>query len=201
MGYTSEEMNIGLSQAISSTRNLYSDPAALNAEILSSLQASQIDPAVLGIYQNTMYNRNLVGANWGGAPMQDLLRETVKDSLQDFALSALQSRESLSLTINREVKLLVSATVSYEQALVAYFNSLPVLIYAEKITGTIVYTETVLSETTHIPIGKYIADLAKGIDKALVVASFKDAYAATYEAAQNPQDITLGLNALAKHLM
>ena len=187
MSINPEHIEDGTSDAMA-ILGRYTDAGDINAAIFGDLSDFDLEEDVEDALQtyassNTTYWDGLYIADPG-----EYAGEAVTGFVLDVAGNTLEAQKALSLTITNSVKALTSVSVSIEQAVVEYIDDMPVKTYVEKATGKIVISETVLSETTHIPYGKFLAGAGHAVQAYAIFETFKDTIIASYNATTGQED-------------
>ena len=177
----------GLNDSIFSILSRYNDGTEINSVVFNNLSNYGVEQDVIDALQLNSNNTSYWDKYYVAEPNQ-YVGDALSGFILDTSSTALSAQKNLSLTITNSVKLLTTTTVSVERAVIDYFEGLPVKAYVEKATGKIITSETVFSETTHIPYGKYLAGAAKGIEAYAIYETFKDTVISAYEATTGQGD-------------
>jgi len=184
---TTTDVENGINDSVTSIVGRYDDGAQVNSIIFNNLSNYGVEQDVIDAIQLNSSNTSYWDNYYIAQPDQ-YIGGALSGFLIDTSESVLSAQKNLSLTITNSVKLLTTTTVSVERAVIDYFDGIPARAYVEKATGKIITSQTVFSETTHIPYGKYLSGAAKGIQAYAIYETFKDTAIAAYEATTGQGD-------------
>lgn len=176
------EIQIGINDSVADILARYSSSTAINSVVFNNLSNLNVEQDVITTLQSHSAGNTSFWDKFYLAPAGPYVDEALSDFIFDTTTEALKAQSNLALTITNSIKLLTTTTVSIERSVIEYFNGLPGKVFVNKITGQIVTSETVFSETTHIPFGKVLAGVAKGIEACAVYETFRDTVISAYQA-------------------
>lgn len=181
MSLTKADIETGTEGLLEDILQAYPDSAAISNAIFNDLLLYGLDVDVETYLQTETINQTRYWDDIRPSDPNDHVGNTARDIVLGFTANALKSQKDVNLVIKNSVQALVTDTVSIQQAVTQYIDGLPVKTYVEKATGTIVRTETVLSETTHIPVGKILSAAAKAVEGYAIFEAYKDTIVSMYD--------------------
>lgn len=188
MSFTAGDIEDGTYDSIDSILGRYADGDDINTAIFGDLSSFNLDEDVEDLLQNYTQDNTSFWDSLYGAASNEYVGIAVSETTLGVAENVLTAQSALTLTIKNEVKALITQSVTIETAVVDYLDGLPVKAYVEKATGLIVRSDTVLSETTHIPVGKFIAGAGHAVGAYAIFETFKDTIEASYNATLGQED-------------
>ena len=200
------ELEEGLETVLRNMLDSYENGEAFETEFLETLDdleaAGAIDPDVAEVLSRhsdeieDFFNEIKQSDDTG----DDIVSAAIQGGFMGFAEEFAKANAGLSVTLVEEIREKVVQEITIKRAIIEFFEDQPIKIYYDKVTGMLVRSETVLSETTHIPLGKMITGLVKSLNVAAIVDSYRDTMTDAYNAATNPDDITLAAEAFSTYM-
>ncbi len=163
------------------------DPNLTGAELSnsifdsSSLSGLNIDYEISSTLQQSVSNNSSFFENLYSLPENDFIKNSFENFVFGITENKLLAQQNFSLIVNKSIILETTTNFTIANKVTEYFDNLPVRSYVEKATGKIISSEVILSETTHIPYGQYLAGAGKVVVKAGIVAGFTDTIKAAYQ--------------------
>jgi hypothetical protein len=198
MAFSPTNVEGGVFDSIEFILDGYTDSDDINNAIYGDLSAFNIDEDVEDALQNYTINNTSFWDQLYIADTGEYVGQAISGAVLDFTGNTFEANAALSLVIKNEVKALITESVSIKVAVTEYFESTPIKSYITKATGLIVRSETILSETTHIPIGKFLSGAAHGITAYTIYEAFKDTITASYNATLGQEDLPIQLRQLGQ---
>ncbi|GGC12757.1 hypothetical protein GCM10011494_34490 [Novosphingobium endophyticum] len=188
MAFHPDNVEDGVFDSISGILGSYTDADAINAAIYGDLTGLNVESDVETVLQTYTDTNTSFWDELYIAPSGEYVGAAVSDITLGLTEGALVAQKGLTLTITNELKALVAQPVTIKTAVIEYFEGQPVKAYVDKATGLLVRSETVLSETTHIPVGKFLAGMGHAVSAYAIFETFKDTITASYNAALGQED-------------
>lgn len=161
----------------------YSSSGDSNQSIYTDFLSSSTGLEINDLIQSAASNGNSFLDNLYVAPIDQHAENTLKGFLLGGTEeAALLAQKTLSTQMFSAIRIETTSIVSTKQAVVQYFNGLPNKTYIEKATGVIVTSQTIITETTHVPFGKWLAGVGQAAGAWAVYETFKDTVISAYNA-------------------
>jgi hypothetical protein len=157
---TKEQLAFDMRQTLSSFKSRYPTSTLANDAFANyNYSGLNLDSNISSHLRQSAKTQNIAGrlyTNYG-----DEAKSFVRGITIDMGEYALKSQKSLGVSFALEIKRIVAQGYTVEQAFALFGRNGNLQAYINKTTSVIVYSERVLSATTHIPVGKFLTTAGK----------------------------------------
>lgn len=184
---TNQNIEAGLATAVSDYKQSYTtEQGAINSILAQNYIGLNIDADVKTLIDNAAQQGALTQSLYNNVGAES--EAAAKGYVLELGELALQSQKDLGLVITREVKALTAQGFTIQQAYSQLSETGAVKTYMDRATGVLVRSETILSETTHIPVGKVLSASGKALGAYGMYEMLKNPVADAYNATTGAGD-------------
>ena len=165
------DIYLGLDRTIAAIKAKYPDAGAASSAPFSGYMGLNIDPSILSTGSLKATDSNFFDGlfNHAGKEVENAITGFVLDGGEKF----LKSQHQMSLSLTKDIYVRTLTGISIEKAIAQALDDGTIKYYVEKSTGVIVQTEK-FSETTHIPLGKFLAGAGHAVTAYAIYDALKD---------------------------
>jgi Ca2+-binding RTX toxin-like protein len=152
---TGDDLFMGLKLNLEEIREKYSSPSEVKDTILNNgyhgiNYDTDVFDALSTLESSYGYYDKVITASDATEAANDAFSSMIEQGAELF----IKKNKDASIDLVKEITETTIQTKSMETIIIETIDDVPKNVYYEKATETIIYTEQIMSETTHIPIGK-----------------------------------------------